>query len=231
MAAALSPSIAIEAAILDDVPTLARIHAAAFTNDPSIQIRLPDPAQHVEKVIGMLTEQIPDLSWLVMKAVEPNTDSIRGWASWLRSGYQDTEEEEKAPYSVDNSSPALETESSDDLGSYMSAQQKRILGQLMSGKKCLKLNSFFVDPHFQKKGIGTILLKWGSDLADNDHVPCYLASTPSAYHVYCANAFTAREWLDIDLREWGPGGKDGNRGWGNYRLWFMERLPRRAKSP
>ena len=225
------PSLNVEVANLNDLSTLARIHVAAFNNDPCVQIMLPEPAKHMEMVVGMLAKQISDPSWLVMKAEEPHTGSIKGWASWLRSGYEDTREKDKTQRPVRDGSVAPKSEPFQDLGSYIAAHQDHILGEWMSGKQCLKLNSLFTDPHFQRKGIGTMLLCWGADLADNDRVPCYLASTPSAYGLYCANAFRPRGWLDIDLKEWGSGGNDGYRGWGNYRLWFMERLPRHLTPP
>ncbi|KAI9682770.1 MAG: hypothetical protein M1822_006260 [Bathelium mastoideum] len=221
-------SVIIEAATLDDLSALATIHIAAFTNDPAVQIMLTDPAKHEESVIEMLKQQISNPSWFVMKAVDPGTGSVRGWASWLKSGYDDTEQGnvDQTPSSDDDNSP--EDNQSKDLRAYVAAQQQRHLGRLMSGKKCLKLDSLFTHPHFQRQGVGTTLLRWGTDVAVGDHVPCYLASTPSAYSVYCANGFQAREWIDIDLRNWGPGGKDGYRGWGNYRFWYMEKL---AKNP
>ena len=82
------PSVILKAAALVDVPALARIHVAASTNDPAVQIRLPDPESHAEKVSKMLAEQIPDPPRLVMKAVEPKTGSIRGRASWLGMNYE-----------------------------------------------------------------------------------------------------------------------------------------------
>ena len=215
-------SVVIEAATLDDLIALARIHVAAFTDDPAVQIMLPDPAKHEEVVIEMLKQQISEPSWLVVKAVDPGTDSVKGWASWLKSGYDDTKEAiAQAP--SDDSDDILESHHFKDLGAYVAAQQGCFLGQLMSGKRCLKLDSLFTDPHFQRQGVGTTLLHWGTDLATEDGVPCYLASTPSAHSVYCANGFKTRKLIDIDLKNWGPGGEDTYRGWGNYRLWIMEK--------
>ena len=71
----------------------------------------------------------------------------------------------------------------------MAAYQDHILGQWTSGKKSMKLNTRVIDPHFQRQGISTMSLRWGTNLTDNDHDPSYLASTSSTYAVYYAYGF------------------------------------------
>ncbi|KAI9685477.1 MAG: hypothetical protein M1820_010789, partial [Bogoriella megaspora] len=210
MAAVPPPFVTLKAAVPEDISALASIHVAAFTNDQAIQIMLPDPEVHKETVMKMLAQQISDPSWLIIKAVEIRTDNITGWASWLKVGYEDAKEGDRAQESPHVSDEPLDKKSFKDLRCYTSAHQRRALGQWMSGKRCLKLNSFFTDPQFQRRGVGTMLLRWGTDLADCDGVPCYLSSTPAGYAVYHANGFRVRESLDVDLREWGPQGNDTN---------------------
>ncbi|SDA02906.1 BZ3500_MvSof-1268-A1-R1_Chr11-1g03209 [Microbotryum saponariae] len=47
------------------------------------------------------------------------------------------------------------------------------LGKTEGTTQCYQLGSFCVDPKYQGQGIGSALIRWGLDRADEDGLPCY----------------------------------------------------------
>lgn len=73
---------------------------------------------------------------------------------------------------------------------------------------------FFVHPEYQRKGIGSLLLKWGKNKADEAGAKIWLTSTPQAMPVYEKNGWKVRDTYEIDLEKYG--------GQGNYvRYWML----------
>lgn len=66
-------------------------------------------------------------------------------------------------------------------------------------------------------------------MADERHWPCFLQGSPYAHKLYVAMGWKDVGFLDVDLKEWAPEAKEGERGWGNYRFWYMLRLPKGSK--
>lgn len=46
---------------------------------------------------------------------------------------------------------------------------------------------------FQKRGYGTALVKWGTDLADQLGVECYLDASPAGKPLYEANGYVEQD--------------------------------------
>ncbi|KAH8769379.1 hypothetical protein F5882DRAFT_302053, partial [Hyaloscypha sp. PMI_1271] len=83
------------------------------------------------------------------------------------------------------------------------------------------------DPAFQRRGIGTALLKWGHALADAEQVPCFLCASPFGWPLYRALGWhQVGEEVVVDLKEFVKYAEGGDQGWGVYKMRFMLRLPR-----
>jgi GNAT superfamily N-acetyltransferase len=65
----------------------------------------------------------------------------------------------------------------------------------------LVLSFFFVDPYYQRQGIGSLLLKWGKEKADESGAKKWLTSTPQAVPVYQKNGWEVMDIYDIDLEK------------------------------
>ncbi|APA15843.1 predicted protein [Sclerotinia sclerotiorum 1980 UF-70] len=73
----------------------------------------------------------------------------------------------------------------------------------------IMLDLCFVDPEYQKLGIGKMLLQWGIDIADKQSSKICLVSMPQARKFYETGGWVLRENLDIDLGAHGGSGKYG----------------------
>jgi len=58
-------------------------------------------------------------------------------------------------------------------------------------------------PEHQRKGAGTLAMKWGVAQADFDGVDAFLFSTPFGKHLYEKNGYEALEEKNFDLSPWG----------------------------
>jgi len=90
---------------------------------------------------------------------------------------------------------------------------------------CLFIIGLYVSPGFQKRGVGSALLKWGTDLVDFHGVFAWVHSSDGAWRVYERVGFRTVKTLEVDLDEYAPvpapkeryeGGK-----WGRYCFRYM----------
>ena len=61
-------------------------------------------------------------------------------------------------------------------------------------------------PDHQQRGAGSQLLKWGTDLADEAGLCCYLVASSKGYPLYCKKGFEDLDFIDIDTTKWGGNG-------------------------
>lgn len=78
-----------------------------------------------------------------------------------------------------------------------------------------------MSPDYQRRGIGSQLVKWGLEKADRDGVPCCLTATPMGVHVYTKLGFEEVGRVEIPLEPFG--------GEGTHVHVAMIRRPRRVE--
>jgi len=101
------------------------------------------------------------------------------------------------------------------------------------GTKCMFVIGLSVAPKFQGTGVGSALLKWGTDEADKAGVFAWVHSSEMGSNAYRKAGFEVIGTLDIDLDEWAvaPPDEEPAEGeevakWGHYVLRWMKRLPK-----
>ncbi|TKY86285.1 hypothetical protein EX895_005110 [Sporisorium graminicola] len=69
------------------------------------------------------------------------------------------------------------------------AKMNRTREAAMQGKRYWFLKLLVIDPEFQRQGLGTILVKWGTARADKDGVHAWLESSPMGKGAYLKAGF------------------------------------------
>jgi len=60
----------------------------------------------------------------------------------------------------------------------------------------------FTHPDYQRRGAGSIHVKWGTDLADRLLVPCWVEASPFGHHLYKENGFRDVEKVQTRTKKW-----------------------------
>ena len=67
------------------------------------------------------------------------------------------------------------------------------------------LDIIHTHPSHQGRGAGTQLVKWGTDLADKQHLQCYLEASPAGYPLFRKADFEEVTEMEIDLNRYRAG--------------------------
>ena len=102
-----------------------------------------------------------------------------------------------------------------------------------TGTKCLYIIAIAVLPSHQGRGIGRSLIQWGTKLADEKGVFCWVHSSNAGWRVFEKEGFGEVGRLEVDLDEYAEGlrneGREDGR-WGFYVFRYMKRPLRRNLS-
>ncbi|KAL7932459.1 acyl-CoA N-acyltransferase [Trichoderma chlorosporum] len=107
-------------------------------------------------------------------------------------------------------------------GADLDAWQKEVMPK---GTKCLVVIGLSVSPKFQRRGIGSALLRWGTKICDEAGVFAWVHSSEPAWKIYEKAGFQVIRALDVDLDEYAPcpppdEGPDAK--WGHYVFRYMK---------
>ena len=224
---------------LSDIPALARLYVAAFRFDLDTRLIIPSDTAFEEFVVHMLQDQMASSEWIIMKAVHPENGDIMGWGGWQLVHYPEIDakvrqQAEAASTTndvsgVENVTSQAESHPPSDLMSSNAEHTRKVMRSWMGNRQFLLLNTLATDPRYQRRGVGTALVKWGNAKADADNVPGFLEGSPVAYKLYLACGWKLVEKYDVDLGEWTPYGKRHDMGYGIYSHYYMIRLPEPAR--
>ncbi|KAK3349581.1 putative GNAT family acetyltransferase [Lasiosphaeria hispida] len=229
----------------DDIPTLATISEDSFKSDSQTEMKAhgKKPFSMKEYSLGSLPGLLKNPKARVVKAVDTSTGVIMGHIIWGFRGIQpplvspeDTaiqteavaqavpekkEEQEAQPkekQEADDPIARLEKLTGEDFEDWM----KAVMGE---GVRCLYVIGLYVSPSYQRRGVGSALLRWGTDLSDASHAFAWVHSSAGAWPAYERAGFKTIRTLDVDLDLYAPvpapadryaGGK-----WGHYVFRYM----------
>jgi len=223
-------SLFLTSALQSDIPALIRIHMSAFENDNAARLMFKSKKDYEQKLQGMLTSQISDPNSSVIKAVSTSTSTneILGWLGCEWIGYPELGSSVSASDGPAKALAAGEpkpAEGERTLRSVMRVDFARVQEEWMAGKQYIHIGTAVTHPSHQRKGVGSALVRWATSKADRDGVPCWIQSSPVAHGVYYHCGFRDVGRLEMDLREFAPGGREGKMGWGGNEFVYMLRLP------
>ncbi len=214
----------------EDIPRLADIYAWALLLDPTFGFSYASEAECKMRMIVLLEGRIGDPTWQHIKVVNKSTGMPTAWAGWnTPNDAQIREYDESAAARIRNLKEATSEDDFDSLpGAQPSIQETtdRWLAKWTVGKRHILCKALFTDPSFQCQGMGSALIEYGNRMADQANLPIFFEASPFEYPLYAKHGFETVEHLDVDLAKFVPGDIDYDKGYGNYRLRYMVRLPR-----
>lgn len=238
-------SFTLQSATLVDVPALSSIFGTAFATDTHTQIKTAanGPNEMINGMKGAI------ISWIektdrcnVTKAVENDTDEIMGWVCWARFGYERSE----SPGDIDRQSIEQQEVNQDiktvtqsrktpleELESITNDDMQHWIDDIMpDGSKCRYIVAIAVHPRYQKRGVGSALIRLGTDKADEEGVICWVQASEAGYETFKKHAFVVRKTLEVDLDKHAPvPPPEGKERWGCYSFRYMVRPSRGRALP
>lgn len=239
-----SAPFSIQPVVAADLPALAALCGASMAADRHTQLKAAHPTAPYDHAAGMLGALA---AWLAaapaqrvdfVKAVEDDTGRILGFVCWgLRLGEEEegTAARDDPPQQPEEKEDGQEEDGHDDplaqLDAFTTAHladyQTRVAAR--RGPRCMYVMTIAVDPRHQGRGVGTALLRHGTDRADGSNVFCWVHASEAGAAAFRAAGFAPDEVLRVDLDATAgrmgippPAGQDR---WGTYTFTYMVREP------
>ncbi|KAJ3938974.1 uncharacterized protein N0V96_011086 [Colletotrichum fioriniae] len=178
----------------------------------------------------------------VIVAEDATSGGPVGWVGWVRRGFAgdtdlplDGPDEEPRPETFFTDSEQKQNQRTiDDLGALTNASMNYWVKRFMpEGCKCRFLCTYVVHPDHQSRGIGSALMKWGTDKADREPgVYCWVQSSMGGQKAFERQGFREMGRLEAELDEFAGGVKPGGtlasvtgseESWGRYSWVYMRR--------
>ncbi|TGO24599.1 hypothetical protein BPAE_0099g00350 [Botrytis paeoniae] len=218
-----------------DIPRLAYIHVVACLPDNAFALYFDNLKVFEQRVTDMLEGQVGDPNWQHIKVVDKDTDEITAWASWnTPTDAEIREQDEKAATKILASTKGLakgEFDFPPGLPMFVQADTDRWLERWTKGHRHILCKAVFTEPTFQRRGMGNALVVYGNRLADKKGLPIFMQASPFGFPLYTKHGFETVQCLDVDLRKWAPNAKGNDKGYGNYKFRYMQRLPQTLPKP
>lgn len=227
-----------------DVHQIAKIGREGFLDDRQTQLKeLGDISYTEEKgVREMVRGSLRSKRQVCIKAVD-GSGEILGNASFIFQGFSeediprgdpgiDSPEQEKEK-AVEQPKTAEKIRANEMIAKMeaMEDEDMRHWQNVLSpfSSKCIIVGGLGVARRHQYRGVGSALLNWATDLADEHNVYMWVHSSEAAFRAYLKAGFKVVGTLDVDLDAWAPGPpKDEGEAaiWGHYLIRYMKRPSR-----
>lgn len=249
-----SSRFSIKIASSQDAEILGKISGDSFVNDRHTQMKSLGkyPYDHAKSMTADIPRQATSPKYVLLKAIDTASSEITGWVSWGFRGFTEAEIADMRPGIIEKSITAsfedrsekkehrptdrveANTDTVEDndpikrLQSITGADLKDWMDKLMpEGTKCMFVVSLCVAPKWQSQGVGSTLLRWGTERADAAGVFIWVHSSADAWPMYAKHGFETVGTLDVDLDRYAPAPAPDQGGkWGHYEFRYMKRLPR-----
>ncbi|PGH19364.1 hypothetical protein AJ80_04004 [Polytolypa hystricis UAMH7299] len=170
-------------ATLSDIPSIYDTYFAAFAGEPILSILFPNQdvtspsfrtahSAHTAQYWQTLTVQH------TLKCVDTVTGQIVGMATWDVYWREKTDEERKVPKAEWLEGKDRER-AEEFLTGFWEAREK-----VLAGSKHVYCMVLATHPDHRRRGIGKLLMEWGTDIAERLNLPVYLEATYSGLPLY-----------------------------------------------
>lgn len=132
---------------------------------------------------------------------QPESGELVACSSWETCGDSTSEDRKQAQRERETSSHVQGL----DFTAYKEFRrmQAECHGELIEGQSHICLHMLAVSPHHQHQGIGSAMLKWGLDKADDKGMPVCLEASRAGRKLYERWGFLVKKVLPFDARKYG----------------------------
>lgn len=176
-------------ATVDDIPSLIDVWYKAFSPDKDLLRLFPDTPEMRKWMADYHALDFATKPYqYYLKVVDPEATDDKGRVQVLAYAKWDTAMRNVRgarfpPWAAET--PSEECTAVFDM---LDANRDRVMGEA----KHYYLDLLCTDPDFQKRGAGSMLVKWGCDLADKDGVSAYVDASKSGAPLYEKFGFVDR---------------------------------------
>lgn len=240
-------SITIQPLTLSDGPQIGLIGKAAFSNDRQTMLKSAisdyDHEKDAQEPLPYFLS-VPQRMTCI-KAVDEASGQMLGYAIWGFRGYTEEEiptphgrgakavpepeqeqEKEKATEEQNTKEESSEQDALSRLTTLTDADMRSWMAKLMPpGSKCIFVVTLSVDPAYSSSGVGTALMSWAMDRADEDSVFFWVHASEDSWRFYQKFGFETLGDLKVELDEFADGiqAPFGDGRWGSYTFRYMKR--------
>ncbi|OBT66138.1 hypothetical protein VE03_05140 [Pseudogymnoascus sp. 23342-1-I1] len=178
--ASTSNRLVLEPATAEDVSAIVEVWFAAFTQ-PSIRLLLPDTPGlrkwHRDWHLGNFKTR-PTTKYL--RIVDPESKDEQGRPRVVAFGVWDLAMPEERGRRFPPWHPDSPQQTCDDFITGLESERKRVMGDA----KNYYLDTVATHPDYQGRGAGSMLVKWGCELADKNDVAAYVDASKEGAPLY-----------------------------------------------
>ncbi|RMZ77359.1 hypothetical protein DV737_g4411, partial [Chaetothyriales sp. CBS 132003] len=202
------PAFVVVPATPDDLGAIARVQFEAFGGDAGFQTIFPHgatPAALQYAVAGMENDMENDATAHVMLVKDGMTGEIASYAQWHFFPPRRQEQIDREmlldtfPWPED-----ANAEAGNKLVRNATRKRHQVVAQWLGwGSPYAYLSVVGTAPRARGQGAASLLLKWGTERADDYNLPAYLEATKSGHSVYRKYGFDQVDHLPIEISQWG----------------------------
>ncbi|KAH7030041.1 acyl-CoA N-acyltransferase [Macrophomina phaseolina] len=195
-----------------DVPTMVHITSISLNSSGILRLMHDDPPhpRYVEQRLDKVRQTLSKPTAHLLKVVDTdNNDEIVACAHWeiYANGRSDEQLKElEQPFEpLEEERERFGQVQRDFFGSYLT-RVRRELGKTPH----YFLNLLITHPNHYRRGAGSMLIRWGTQKADNAGLICFLEASQAGRPLYKRHGFEDRETTEFDLAKYGGTGVDKN---------------------
>ncbi|KAK8038803.1 Acyl-CoA N-acyltransferase [Apiospora rasikravindrae] len=180
--------------LIPDIPHTYDVYFAAFKDENMLEYYYPGGKRYPHHLEWMNEHWGTDPNEYQLKCVEPATGLIVGMATFdvywdntgTEAGKRWSRRDEEASWLEGFEKQRLEL---------VTMALSKMREKLVGNRRHVYCRTMAVEPKYQRKGVGTLLLNWGIDVAERLGVPIYLEATIPGRNFYKRFGFQIPEFV------------------------------------
>lgn len=202
----------------EDADEVVRLFYASYDNNPFRRILYPNgmAQSSLDMIKDSRVEAVDDPDQYALKVVDTDTGEIAACAVWAYTQAMTDEDWDRETEEALNSRP----EARQEIVSEFIYKEQDFKRRIMGHTRWWELVSLNTLPKYQRRGIGSMLMEWGTDKLEEMQVPSFIIASSQGYGLYIKHGYKEIERWEIDMGRWSQWG--GN---GMFKNFFLTRYP------